>query len=187
LVFADILASISKDGPLATVVALAAVVLLSLWLARGRAGAFAVSASLVAGVLWTVGAAAAGGMRINFLNFIALPITFGIGLDYAVNVFGRYRLGEQSPQHLMVAIGRSGGAVAICSATTVLGYGSLLLSRNGALLSFGLLAVVGELACLLAALVVLPALLTWRQARAAVPGRARLLRRSDPPMRSSRA
>ena len=30
-------------------------------------------------------------VKINFLNFAALPITFGIGVDYAVNVVQRYR------------------------------------------------------------------------------------------------
>ena len=30
-------------------------------------------------------------IRLNFLNFAALPITFGIGVDYAVNVAQRYR------------------------------------------------------------------------------------------------
>ena len=29
-------------------------------------------------------------VRLNFLNFIALPITFGIGVDYAVNIMQRY-------------------------------------------------------------------------------------------------
>ena len=31
-------------------------------------------------------------VRLNFLNFIALPITFGIGVDYAVNVVQRYAI-----------------------------------------------------------------------------------------------
>ena len=29
-------------------------------------------------------------VKLNFLNFIALPITFGIGVDYSVNVVQRY-------------------------------------------------------------------------------------------------
>ncbi len=160
LVFADMLASIAHDGPLATVMAFGTVIVLSLWLARRALNAMAVTGSLVVGVLWTAGVAALGGMRINFLNFIALPITFGIGLDYAANVYGRYRLGTQDGKQLAIAVGRSGGAVAMCSATTVIGYASLLLSRNGALFSFGLLAVVGEIACLLSAIVLLPAMLT---------------------------
>ena len=48
--------------------------------------------------------------------------------------------------------------MALCSMTTMIGYSSLLLSRNRALRSFGLLADLGEIACLMAALVVLPAI-----------------------------
>ena len=47
--------------------------------------------------------------------------------------------------------------------TTVIGYGSLLVARNQALFSFGVLAVVGELACLAAALFALPAVVRWKE------------------------
>jgi uncharacterized protein len=160
LIFADMLESIGHDGPLATIVALAAVALLSLWQARGARGTLAVTGCLVCGVVLTGGVAAFGGMRVNFLNFIALPITFGIGVDYAVNIFGRYRRRDQQAESVAEAVSRTGGAVALCSATTIIGYSSLLFSRNGALFSFGMLAVIGEVACLLSALVLLPALLT---------------------------
>lgn len=164
LVFADMIESVQSDGPVATVVAFAGVILLSLVLAGGARGSFAVTASLVIGVLWTCGIGAATGMRINFLNFIALPITFGIGVDYAANVYGRYRLGKPERGTLIEAIEYSGAAVAVASATTVIGYSSLLFSRNGALFSFGTLAVIGEIACLASALVLLPAMIAWRQA-----------------------
>jgi predicted RND superfamily exporter protein len=61
----------------------------------------------------------------------------------------------------------TGGAVTLCSITTIIGYSSLLVARNQALISFGLLANVGELACLAAALLALPAVLRWRELRAA--------------------
>lgn len=47
----------------------------------------------------------------------------------------------------------------MCSATTIIGYGSLLLARNRALFSFGVFAVSGELTCLITAVCALPALL----------------------------
>ncbi|MBI5544261.1 MAG: MMPL family transporter, partial [Deltaproteobacteria bacterium] len=159
LLFADVFKEIAHDGPVATLVALTAVVLLSLFSFRGRAGGIGVPLSLLVGVIWMLGFAAALGARINFLNFAALPITFGIGIDYGTNIYRRYLLGAPDAPSLIQAIGGSGAAVAVCSATTVIGYSSLLLSRNGALYSFGLLAVIGEIACLLSALLLLPALL----------------------------
>jgi predicted RND superfamily exporter protein len=162
LIFADMIESIQHDGPIATVAAFVGVFLLSLALARGERGGFLVPLSLVVGVIWTCGLGAASGMRINFLNFIALPITFGIGVDYAVNVYGRYRLGAADRATLVAAVANSGAAVAVASATTIIGYSSLLLSRNGALYSFGVLSVIGELACLTTALVLLPVMIGWR-------------------------
>jgi hypothetical protein len=49
--------------------------------------------------------------------------------------------------------------VALCSLTTIVGCSSLSMAQNMALFRFGLLAVVGEIACLTVALVGLPAML----------------------------
>jgi predicted RND superfamily exporter protein len=65
-----------------------------------------------------------------------------------------------SLEGLKVAIIKSGSAVTVCSATTIIGYMSLLYSQNGALYSFGMMAILGEIACLVAALIILPAMLS---------------------------
>jgi predicted RND superfamily exporter protein len=123
--------------------------------------------SLMLGVLWMLGATLLAGIKINFINFIAFPITFGIGVDYAVNVMARYlRDGERD---VVGAVRATGAAVALCSATTIIGYSSLLVAQNVGLFLFGLLAVLGELTCLTAAIVVLPAVLARLQGRAAQP------------------
>jgi hypothetical protein len=56
----------------------------------------------------------------------------------------------------------SGGAVVLCSLTTMLGYLALLGSHNAAIRGLGAIAAVGELSCLLAAVLVMPAL--WQLA-----------------------
>jgi hypothetical protein len=124
-------------------------------------GAVAVISALIMGVLWAVGGGAFFDLKLNFLNFIALPITFGIGCEYPFNVFDRSRLlgGDMTS-----ALKRTGGAVALCSFTTAIGYSSLLFADNQALQSFGRLAMSGELACIATALLVLPSLLhVWGQ------------------------
>jgi hypothetical protein len=100
------------------------------------------------------GAGAAIGLKLNFLNFVALPVTLGIGVDYAVNVFAR--LVREPAENRARALAETGSAVALCSSTTIIGYSSLLIASNGALRSFGKLADLGELGCLLAALLVVP-------------------------------
>jgi predicted RND superfamily exporter protein len=154
--FAAMLRSISRDGPLATEVALAGVVILVAILFRQLRSVALVLTSLFAGMLWMGGAGAALGLKLNFLNFVALPITLGIGVDYAVNIFAR--LGAEPPGNGARALAETGSAVALCSTTTIIGYSSLFISSNGALRSFGKLADLGEVGCLLAALLFVPSM-----------------------------
>ncbi|ABS28464.1 MMPL family transporter [Anaeromyxobacter sp. Fw109-5] len=170
MVFSDVLYAIQADGPRATLLSLAGVVVLVLVAfgagkrsVRSLADAGWVLAALGLGVLWFAGLAGAFELRLNMLNFIALPITFGIGVDYATNVFQRRRLDHA--RSISDTLRTTGGAVALCSVTTVIGYASLLVARNQALFSFGLLAVIGELACLATALLALPSVLRWREQR----------------------
>lgn len=154
---ADITASMARDGPLATAVAVGGVILLILSAFRWRRETPLVLGSLLIGVLWLVWATMVFDIRLNFANFIGFPITFGIGVDYAVNVMWRYRL--DGGRDVLGAIRSTGGAVGLCSATTIIGYSSLLLAKNQALFSFGLVAVIGEFTCLATAVLLLPALL----------------------------
>ena len=159
---ADIIASMRHDGPLASVLAFFGVVLTVLLLFRARLATPYVLASLLMGVLWMLALCMALRIKINFINFIAFPITFGIGVDYAVNVMARY-LADGS-RDVGGAIRGTGGAVALCSVTTIIGYSSLLVAKNVGLYYFGFLAVLGELTCLTVAVIVLPAaLLAWRR------------------------
>lgn len=164
-IFAEMLRSMERDGPLATVVSFSAVLVVVILATRSVRGAVAVISALIMGVLWAVGGGALFDLKLNFLNFIALPITFGIGCEYPFNVFDRSRLlnGDMTS-----ALKRTGGAVALCSFTTAIGYSSLLFADNQALQSFGRLAMSGELACVSTALLVLPSLLhVWKQRKPA--------------------
>ena len=102
------------------------------------------------------------GVRVTFLNFIALPITFGIGVEYALNLVSRLKQEDNVETNgVKEAIGATGGAVILCSWTTIVGYGSLLAGSSRALNGFGAMAVLGEFATLLAALMALPWLTNW--------------------------
>ena len=114
--------------------------------------------SLLTGVIWLAAGVMALDVKINFANFVAFPITFGIGVDYAVNMMARYQQGS----HLKGDISSTAGAVLLASATTIIGYGSLLFARNRGLFSFGEVAVMGEVCCLVSAIVALPALIAFR-------------------------
>jgi predicted RND superfamily exporter protein len=160
VVFGAMIRSILHDGPIATVASLVAVLLLIALMIRPlRAGLITIG-TLILGVVFMVGAAGWARVHVTFLNFIALPITFGIGAEYAINVVTRYR----EERDIKRAVISTGSAVALCSWTTIVGYGSLLAARNQALQGFGAMAILGEIACLGAAIVALPAILLWRRA-----------------------
>jgi predicted RND superfamily exporter protein len=168
VIFADLLRASLVDMPrsimLSFLLTAATVMLL---FRRARPSAMVVG-SLVVALVWMLGALGAADVRLSFINFIALPITFGIGIDYPVNIYGRY---DQSPgDGILAALRGAGGPVILCSLTTSLGYLALLRAHNQAVRSLGKVAVLGEMTCLTVALLVLPAAIAWwrkRTARAA--------------------
>jgi predicted RND superfamily exporter protein len=155
----DIVAAITNDGALTALLSFMAVALLTLLVMRSLRDAAWVVGSLSLGVLWMFGAMTVLGLKLNFVNFAVLPITFGIGVDYAVNLYQRYRQAGSVEE----ALATSGGAVALCSLTTIIGYATLVTADNQAIQSFGLTAVLGEVTCLSAALFALPAVLSLRR------------------------
>lgn len=170
LLSSDIARALKQDGPRATALSLLAVLAICVATFRRKAqnngspvnrrGWFlstAAISSLLLGVLFMLGGLAWTGTRLNFSNFVALPITFGIGADYSINMLQRYQ--EEGRLDVSRVLKGTGGAVALCSATTIIGFGSLLVAQNRALFSFGVFAVAGEFASLITAVIVLPSLL----------------------------
>ena len=161
VIFAAMIRSILRDGPIATVASLTCVILLVLLRVRPLRSAFLVIGSLLAGVAWMVGIAGWLGLKITFLNFIALPFIFGVGVEYAIHVVTEFR-SDPSTRHTIIS---AGGPVALCSWSAIVGYGSLLGASNGALRGLGSLATLGEITCLLTAVVLTPAALCWSAMR----------------------
>jgi predicted RND superfamily exporter protein len=173
----DIIASISRDAPLASLASFLGVIAIVVIVLRGKRPSLYVIGSLVVGVLWLAGAAMLLHIKVNFCNFVAYPITFGIGVDYAVNVITRYV--QDGERDVTGAVRSTGAAVGLCSLTTIIGYSSLLLAKNRALYLFGFTAVLGEVACLTAAVVALPAfLVVLRRYKARLATRAETVRES---------
>ncbi len=147
-VFAGMLETLLADGPRVALLAVVGVVAFVLAVLGRRA--WRALATQAVGLVWFGGVLGALGMKLNFFNFVGLPITLGVGADYAANLTSREPTAD--------ALAGTGAAVALCSMTTIIGYSSLLASHNPALRSFGIVADVGEVCCLAAALLFLPAL-----------------------------
>lgn len=177
VIYADMILAVVEDIPKALGASLLLTLLIVLGAFRGQREALWVVGAVLVGLAWTVAILAAynsvwpweeggfvlGSLKLNFLNFVALPITIGVGADYAVNVMQRHRLaGSESMVQVMV---ETGGAVILCSLTTMLGYSALTLSVNEAIQSFGVVAAAGEICCVLSGVLVMPACLIWLSRR----------------------
>ncbi|MBX2810944.1 MAG: MMPL family transporter [Myxococcales bacterium] len=169
-VFADLLQAIWVDGPLAVGAALTATIFLLVLTFRRWGERLFTLGTLLLGILWMGAFMALGGIKLNFLNFVAFPITFGNGVDYGVNVMRRYvderrRYGENRWAAIQAAVDGTGGAVVLCSLTTIIGYISLYTSTNSALNSFGAAMAISEVTCVCAGVLTLPALLLLKAGR----------------------
>lgn len=156
MVFADMIRAIEHDGVLVTGLSLTGVLLFLIVSFRSARALALVMTPLACGLLWMLGAAAALDLKINFLNFVVIPITMGIGVDYAAYLYARIR--QDGPDRMPQVIESTGGAVFLTSLTTIIGYATLITSTNMALQSFGILADIGEVVCLGASEVVMTAL-----------------------------
>lgn len=160
VIFANILEVVAHDGPVVTLIAAAGLLVMVLLLVGANRRGATVLLATTAGALFMVATCALLQLKVNFLDFVALPITLGLGVDYAINLAYRH---DRAPRATPCeALRTSGSAVLLCSLTTVIGYGSLLVSDNLAIRGFGTASLIGEITSVLTALILVPALLTRR-------------------------
>jgi hypothetical protein len=112
---------------------------------------------LAMGVVLTLGIMGLCGLPLNPANMIAFPLILGVGVDNGVHVLHdsliRRREGASGISH---AIGRG---VLVKALTTMIGFGTLMISTERGLAGLGLILTLGVACSMLSALVFLPALL----------------------------
>jgi predicted RND superfamily exporter protein len=156
-VLADLLRSIRMDGPRVSMLAFLMVLVLGIFIGGGIKAGLVMAFCLIVPTIWMFGFQALWGVKFNFINFIALPLTFGIGIDYSINLFSRFK--QQEMRDLPGAVRSTGVAVLLCSLTTIIGYLTLMGASSQALVSFAKLALIGEVVCLAGAFVAMPLLM----------------------------
>jgi len=97
---------------------------------------------------------------LNFANMIVMPIILGIGVDAGIHVVHRWRADpEGRPAGLS---GGTGRGITITMLTTIIGFACMLIAEHRGIRSLGFTMTVGLSATLVAALTMLPAILTLR-------------------------
>lgn len=140
----------------AGVYSLVAIVLVLLADFRSIGNTLLALAPLAVGSIITVGVMAMCGMAFNPANMIALPLIVGVGVDNGVHVLHDY-LGHGRGDYVLNR--STGSGVAVAALTTVLGFGALMTAGHRGLMSLGFVLALGVTSCMIAALVLLPALL----------------------------
>ena len=95
-------------------------------------------------------------LSLNFINLMIFPILLGSAVDYGIYmVFDNYS--GRFPTVASV-VEETGHSLVLCCATTLGGYGSMVVGTNSGLTSFGWVAILGYVGALFSAVVVLPVL-----------------------------
>lgn len=143
---------------------LAVITLLLLAALKSLRDTLLVLTPLALAALLVAAATVAIGQPFNFANVIVLPLLLGLGVASGIHLVMRHR--EKGGRDLMDS--STPRAVLFSALTTIGSFASLAASSHRGTGSMGLLLTLAIGATLLCSLVVLPALLTWADRRAAV-------------------
>lgn len=151
-----------------------AVLLVAMLLFRSIVPVLVVIAAPVLGSVWVFGLLSWCGIAVGGLMTALPSLVLVIGLTDAVHLFldGRrhLRAGSTRPQAVYRMLLRVGPACLLTSITTMIGFGSLTISRSEVVQVFGLWAAIGTTLVMIADLLVLPVLMQWIPTRQLVAG-----------------
>jgi predicted RND superfamily exporter protein len=157
IVRTDMLLTMLREGEIAVGAVLGAVFLLVFLDMRSLTRTLLVLTPLIVGLLWMLGMMYLLGWKLNIFNMVVIPSVLGMGVDSGVHIFHRYR--HEGPGSIVKVVRYTGGAVAIATVTTMVGFSGLVLAYHPGLKAIGSLALIGLGCTVISALTVLPALL----------------------------
>lgn len=120
------------------------------------------------------------GIEFNVVNFVALPMSVGIGAVYGVHALHRMR--ELNDETLLTS--STGPALLLSGVTTMVGFATLMTAHHRGLSSLGFIISVGVAVNFIVSLIFLPAI--RRTVRNRILGRAQARRRKANEARRAR-
>jgi uncharacterized protein len=120
---------------------------------------------LVVGSLWTLGLMGVLLLKFNIANLIVLPLIMAPAVEGGIMIVSRYREESRKARRPVPLPQSTGRAVVFSSLSTIVGFGSLMISRHWGIFSIGLLLTVGVASVLLVSVTLLPSLLAILSAR----------------------
>ena len=113
---------------------------------------------LFVGILFMVAGMRLFGISFNSANVIVLPLVLGIAVDSGIYLINRYRRENETPRQVLLS--STGVGVFLNTLTIMASFGALMVARHQGDFSIGAVMCLGMVACQIAFIVVLPAVLT---------------------------
>ncbi len=106
--------------------------------------------------VYTAGALALLKVPLNMMNVCGVAITLGVAMDYGVFVVDRMRA-QRGRDAVATTLGTTGTGVLMSAVTTLIGLGTMIVARNPAMASMGMVVIFGVGGALFTALIGVPA------------------------------
>lgn len=160
---------IRRDALFGGLSSLAAVLLLFLFAFRRLGPLMFAILPLASGLIFTFAVAQLTLGKLSSATSGTAALLIGLGIDFVIVSYGRYvderRRGATLEEALEAMSGSSGRAVVVGAVTTAATFYAFLVTDFTGLRQMGFLTGTGILLCMVAVLLLLPALLSWRHDR----------------------
>jgi hopanoid biosynthesis associated RND transporter like protein HpnN len=163
---ADQIAASSSDAAKATSITLVLILILFICSYRALLRPAFTFLILIMAVLWSLGFALVYVGHFNVLSVAVIPMVLGIGIDFGIQILGRYEeeLGHHCnvEQAITAALEHTGVAIITGGSTTAAAFFTLCFNDFVGLSELGIIAGASMILCIIANLVVLPAVFILR-------------------------
>ena len=167
----DEMITTQQDVELASKIALSGVSLLFIIAFRGIVKPLLAVLSLLVALAWSLGFTSLTVGHLNILSVVFTTILIGLGIDFGIHILERYKEERQSGADILPSLhntlqgtgqGNFSGAI-----TTAMAFGAMALTDFIGIVELGWIAGWGILFCMVAMILLLPALVTleekWRK------------------------
>ena len=171
VISSDEMLTTQADVETASIIALTGVALLFIIAYRGVVKPLLAVFCLLLALCWTIGFTTLTIGHLNILSIVFTTILIGLGIDFGIHILERYKEERHNGHEILKALqktvqgtGRGNFSGAI---TTAMAFGAMVLTDFIGIVELGWIAGWGILFCMVAMLLVLPALVTleekWRK------------------------
>ena len=126
---------------------------------------------VIIGIIYAFGLMGVLSVPITMVSMAVFPVLIGLGVDYAIQFHNRYdeeaRRGETTADAIIDSVTHIGPAIGIAIIAACLGFVALFFSPVPMVRDFGLMLIIGVVACYAAAMFVLLSILYWHDRRKA--------------------